>query len=230
MTTTRVDAELIRSIPLFSKLSGEHIPVLAASASLRQFAARTDLFSEGDRLDNLYTVLHGAVELYSQDYDRSSTIAIVPAVSTFVLPSIFTEHTPLSARILEPSELIGVPVKLVVELLGRDAGFACAVMQQLAHECHELIEDFKSHRLRSTTERVAYWMLRCDGKSGSTGRIVIPFDKRVLASYLGMAPEHLSRSFSILASAGVVVRGRSVTLTDRTALSIAAGLIEPDQV
>ena len=170
----------------------------------------------------------GALELYSEDDERSSTIAIVPAVNTLVLSSILKDQTPLSARILEPTELLAVPVKLFVALLGRDPGFAYAVMQELASECQEIIEDFKSHRLRSTTERVANWMLRYDRKSGSTGRFVIPFDKRVLASYLGMAPEHLSRSFSALASAGVVVDGRRITLTDRAALLAAAGLGEDE--
>ena len=100
---------------------------------------------------------------------------------------------------------------------------------ELAGECHELVEDLKNHRLRSTIERVAHWMLRGDRKTGETGQIVIPFDKRVLASYLGMAPEHLSRSFATLASSGVEVHGRSVTLTDRAALSEAAGLDVPDR-
>lgn len=224
MTAIKANAELLRSIPLFSKLSETHLADLMASASLRHDAQRTVLFNEGDRPDNLYTVVNGAVELFSAQDERYSTIAVVRGVTPLVLYSIFFDHTPLSARVLEPSELVVVPAKLVIELSGRDSGFAGALIQELTNECSEIVEDFKNHRLRSTTERVAHWMLRSDRKSGQTGRIVIPFDKRVLASYLGMAPEHLSRSFSALASAGVVVHGRCVTLNDLAALAEAAGL------
>jgi hypothetical protein len=45
-----------------------------------------------------------------------------------------------------------------------------------------------------------------------------------LASYLDMAPEHLSRNLAALAPAGLVVRGRRVVLTDRPALVARPGL------
>jgi len=227
--TAKVSSEVIRSIPLFGGVSDEVCSELAAAATPRQFAARTILFDEDSSPDNLYIVLRGSAELFSEHDERYCTLAVVPAIRPLALCAILSDRTPLSARILEPSELIAVPAALVVALFGRDAGFAKAAMQELANECHELIEDFKSHRLRSTIERVAHWMLCGDRNSGDTGHIVIPFDKRVLASYLGMAPEHLSRSFATLASSGVEVHGRSVTLSDRAALSEAAGLDVPER-
>ena len=223
MTANNVDAALLRSVHLFGKLSEGHLPRLVAASSLHRVAARTVLFAEGDRLDALYVVVHGAVELYSERVDRRFTVAVVRAMRPLALASVVAGRNPLSARVLEPSELMVVPALLVVELAGRDPAFACVVAHELAVGCHEIIEDFRSHRLRTTTERVAHWMLRCDESSGRTGRFVIPYDKRVLASYLGMAPEHLSRSFSALASAGVVVSGRRIMFTDRAALSAAAG-------
>jgi CRP/FNR family transcriptional regulator, transcriptional activator FtrB len=228
--TGKASAELIRSIPLFSNVLGETCSDLVAAAALRQFAARTILFKEGSRADNLYVVMQGSAELFSEHDERYCTLAVVPAVAPLALCAILSDRNPLSARVLEPSELIVVPADLVADLFGRDPEFAKAAIQELASKCHEMVENFKSHRLRSTIERVAHWMLRCDRKSGGTGRIVIPFDKRVLASYLGMAPEHLSRSFSALASAGVVVDGRNITLKDRAALSAAAGPSLPERI
>ncbi len=223
MTTEKVGIGVLGSVPLFSKLSEQHLASLAGAASLRLAPPRSVLFSEGDRLTNFYTLMQGTVELYSELGGRRFTVAVVRPVRPLALPAMLAERNPLSARMLEPSRLIVVPAKLVVKLLGRDPGFACAVAHELASECHEIIEDFRSHRLQSTIERVAHWLLRCDDSSGRTGRFMIPCDKRVLASYLGMAPEHLSRSFSALASAGVVVKGRRITLTDRAALAAAAG-------
>jgi CRP/FNR family transcriptional regulator, transcriptional activator FtrB len=230
MTENNIEADIVRSISLFRNVSDASLQELVVSASFREAAARTLLFKEGDRPANLYTLVRGTVELYSEHDNRRFTNAVVHAGRTFILPSVLTNHNALSARVLKPSELIVVPVKLVSALLGRDPKFAFAVIEELTSEYQVVIEDFKSHRMRSTTERVAHWMLRCDGKNGLTGQFTIPFDKRVLASYLGMAPEHLSRSFSALASAGVVVAGRSVTLKDRAALSAAAGLSLPEPI
>jgi CRP/FNR family transcriptional activator FtrB len=215
----QVSPELIHSIPLFSSLSDESCTELATAATLRQLAARTHLFTEGGIPDALYIVLHGSAELFSEHDERHCTLAVAAAIKPLAPYAILLKRYPLSARVLDPSEMIVISAELIEELARRDLQFANVLIRELASECQELVEDFKNQRMRSTIERVAHWMLRGDSKSGNTGRIVIPFDKRVLASYLGMAPEHLSRSFATLASSGVAVQGRSVTLSDRGALS-----------
>jgi CRP/FNR family transcriptional activator FtrB len=225
---TKIEIDLIRSVPLFSKLAEEELLCLAARAELRQVPARAVLFTEGSRPDGLYSLMRGAVELYGEHDDRRFTVAVVGALKPFVLPLVLADRNPFSARTLEPCELLVLPKLIALELFGTNPEFARAVAHELAVECSALIEEFKSHRLRTTIERVARWILRRDEDSGGTGRFVIPYDKRVLASYLGMAPEHLSRSFSALASVGVVVRGRTVILTDRSALSEVAGLAAPE--
>jgi CRP/FNR family transcriptional activator FtrB len=228
MTKVKAGAELLRSIPLFNKVSEANFAELMAAASLRHFPSRTVLFNEGDSASNLYILIRGAVELFSEQGERRVTTAVVRTVRPLVLYAVLADQSPLSARTLEESQILAVPAKLVLNLFARDQGFADAAIAELASECREVVEDLKSQRLRTTTERVAHWMLRCDSRNGATGQFTIPFDKRVLASYLGMAPEHLSRSFSALAAVGVVVEGRSITLTDRVALSEAAGLELPE--
>jgi CRP/FNR family transcriptional activator FtrB len=46
----------------------------------------------------------------------------------------------------------------------------------------------------------------------------LPFDKRTLASLLGMTAENLSRAFATLRPYGVVVNGGKITLTDASNL------------
>ncbi len=89
-----------------------------------------------------------------------------------------------------------------------------------------LIQDFKSHRLRTSVERLAEWMIRSDQETGGTGAFVIPHDKCTLASYLGMEPESLSRNLASLAEAGVSVRGRRISLTDAAALARIARMTD----
>jgi len=54
---------------------------------------------------------------------------------------------------------------------------------------------------------------------GNTGRFTLPFDKRTLASRLGITPENLSRNLRALAGRGVVIHGRDVTLKDPEGLA-----------
>jgi len=216
---SRIDIDFLRSLPLISSASEEHAQMLAAAASLRTAPSRTVLFAEGNRVEHLFVLVRGAVELFGEKDERRFTIFVVRGANPLEASSILAQRHPLSARVLEPSEFVAVPAKLVVELLSLDAGFADAMVRELARESLEIIEDFKKHRLLNTTARIAHWMLQCDSQNGSNGHIVIPFDKRVLASYLGMTPEQLSRGFATLMSAGVTVDGRTVTIGNRTTLT-----------
>jgi CRP/FNR family transcriptional activator FtrB len=216
---SRIDLGVLRSLPLLGSASDEHVHKLAAAASLRTAPSRTILFAEGNRVDHLFILTRGAVELFSEQDERRFTISVVSAVHPLELSSLLADRHPLSARVLEPSEFVSVPAKLLIELLSRDAGLADAIVRELSRESLGVIEDFKKHRLLNTTARIAHWMLQWDSQNGANGHIVIPFDKRVLASYLGMTPEQLSRGFATLGSAGVTVDGRMVSISDRATLT-----------
>jgi signal-transduction protein with cAMP-binding, CBS, and nucleotidyltransferase domain len=102
-------AELIRAIPLFSAVSQEACAELAAAAALHQFPAHAVLFDEGSKPEILYVVLSGSAELFSEHDERYCTLAVVPAVRPLALYAILSEQSPLSVRVLEPSDLLAVP-------------------------------------------------------------------------------------------------------------------------
>jgi len=53
---------------------------------------------------------------------------------------------------------------------------------------------------------------------GLRNQIDMQFDKRVLASRLGMTPENLSRNFALLNKHGVSSSGRNIIIEDPAAL------------
>jgi CRP/FNR family transcriptional activator FtrB len=224
MALNEADAVALRSIQLFKSLSDPSLPTLLKSASIKYFPARIVLFSEGDRATTLYTLLQGSIELFSEHHDRRSTIAVIRSIKPFVLASITDNINPMSARTLARSDLLLVPLPVIHRLMDTDPAFARAIAYELAGDVRDIIEDFKSHRLRTSIERVAEWIIRSDEAAGGAGSFVIPHDKCTLASYLGMKPESLSRNLAALGSAGVSVRGRQVCVSDPAALADIARL------
>ena len=218
------DANRVRSIPLFQNLGDRCQSILLKSASLRYFPARTLLFNERARANVLYTLLQGSVELFSEHHDQRSTIAVIRSIRPIMLTSILDNINPLSACTLERSELSLVPLRIVHELIDFDVSFAGAIAYELARDLRKTTEDFKNDRLQTGVERLAGWILRSDKESGGTGHFVIPYGKHVLASQLGMTAESLSRNFASLAARGVTVRGRQISVSDRTALAELASV------
>lgn len=88
------------------------------------------------------------------------------------------------------------------------------------------MRELKNQKLRSGAERLAAWLLGQSAAANATS-FTIPFEKRVLASLLGMTPENLSRAFATLATYGVTTSGRSVSLEDVPGLR---GLARPQHM
>ena len=75
-------------------------------------------------------------------------------------------------------------------------------------------QELKNQKLRTSLERLANWLVHRDKETGGAHRFVIPFEKKVLAARLGMAPEALSRAFATLAKFDVQIDGASVIVKD----------------
>jgi CRP/FNR family transcriptional activator FtrB len=211
---------------LFKSLQGSSLATLLKFASIKHFPARTVLFAEDDPANALYTLMDGSIELFSEHHDRRSTFAVIRSIRPFVLAAIGDNVYPVSARTLARSDLLSVPLAVIHQLMDADPAFSQAITYELALELRDLIQDFKSHRLRTSVERLAEWMIRSDQETGGTGAFVIPHDKCTLASYLGMEPESLSRNLASLAEVGVNVRGRQISVTDSAALARIARMTD----
>lgn len=217
------DVDRLRSIPLFCDVAEPQFWRLRDNASAEDVAGQTSLFHENESADAVYSLIVGSVELFSERQGRRCTISVIRSAKPFVLASIIRGAHAASGRTLEPTRLVRLPATLIRELLETDLDFAREAARQLAAEHQDSITDIKALRMRTTIERLAGWMLHCNDQSGNTGSFAIPYDKRTLAAYLGMAPENLSRNLAALSEAGVEVHGRQVVINDPMALALIAG-------
>ena len=65
-------------------------------------------------------------------------------------------------------------------------------------------------------------LIRLHKDQNANGSIELPYDKRTLASLLGMTPENLSRAFNTLKPYGVKVEGSMIRLEDMNGLEVLA--------
>jgi CRP/FNR family transcriptional activator FtrB len=213
------DLEIVRELPLFRDMAAEHFDALVAAAFLQKFPQHVTLIHEGEAPDFLHVIVEGSVELFAESGGRETTIEIIRPVATFILAAVIRDEVYLkSARTLTPAQILMIPAEAVRDVFSRDAAFARAIVTELALRYRDLVRALKDHKLRTSAERLANWILETDRLQGGSGRVVLPHDKRTLASRLGMTPENLSRSLANLAAHGVTGSGREIVITDREAL------------
>ncbi len=211
---------MIRALPLFCDMSEANFKQLVSAAFLQRFPQHVGLISEGDLPDFLHIVVDGSVELFGTHDGHETTIDIIRPVTTFILAAVIRDAVYLkSARTLTPAQVLMIPAQTVRDVFGRDAAFARAIVNELAERYRGVVRSLKNEKLRNSAERLANWILHADALQGNQRSIELKFDKRTLASRLGMTPENLSRNLALLTKYGVRSSGRDIAIEDPSALA-----------
>jgi CRP/FNR family transcriptional activator FtrB len=213
------DVDLVRKLPLFRDMAAAHLNALMGAALLQKFPPHVTLIREGDLPDFLHVIVDGSVELFAEADAHETTLEILQPATTFILAAVIRDEVYLkSARTLAPTQILMIPAPAVRDVFGRDAAFARAVVDELALRYRALVRALKDQKLRTSAERLANWILEADRRQGGSGHVVLPHEKRTLASRLGMTPENLSRNLASLAAHGVRGSGREIVIADREEL------------
>lgn len=209
----------IRTLSLFACMADENFTALMRGAYVQTFPAQIELISEGEPSDFLHIVLSGSVDLFSAWNNRESSMATVRPISTFILAATIRDAPYLmSARTMEKSRIVLIPSQDVRTIFDADSNFARAIVTELAQCYRSVIKAQKDLKLRTSLERLANYLLRQQRNAGGGAVFELDFEKRRLASVLGMTPENLSRAFRGLQPYGVIVDGTRITIGNQADL------------
>jgi len=209
----------IRGLHLFDAMADEHFQTLMRGAFVQTFPPQVDLIAEGDPSDFLHVLISGSVDLFSAWNLRETSMATVRPVSTFILAATIRDQPYLmSARTLEKSRIALIPSVDIRAVFDTDNDFARAIVTELALGYRSVIKAQKDLKLRTSSERLANYLLRAQLRAGGQAELELGIEKRRLASVLGMTPEHLSRAFKGLQPHGVDAVGSRIRIADRVRL------------
>ncbi len=172
-------------------LSNTTIAALASASDLREFKAKDHVLSAGDVADHLFFVHRGLIRYYYLDKENGNE----KTGQFFDAGSLYTDVTSFASRqasrqyiqTLENSEIVFIPHAAVAQAYDADHALERfgRLMMQMAligsqHRNHSIMTDTLdkryAHFIRSRPELV--------------GRV----PQYIVASYLGVTPEAISRS------------------------------------
>ena len=221
------ELERCRALPLFSTMREEAFRTLFADVRTARIPAGDVFLSEEGSSDVLHVLLGGQIELHTAWNGQETVLAVLQPVSTFVLAAVVLDAGALlSARALGPCDILMVPGDVTRRAMLEDAPFAVAASRDLAQGFRSMAHALKTQKLRSGVQRLANHLVLARASQVDAGdHVILHYEKRVLASLLGMTPEHLSRAFATLRGHGVSVSGAMVHIGDLAALK---ALAKPD--
>ena len=142
MSTATADRELLRSIPMFAKLSAEERAVLAALLKPRAFAANEPVFWIGERGDDMFIVQHGKVRLsYTDDAGHDVSLAQVgPGAFFGELSLLDGGPRTATARTVTETVLLSLDRRGFYDFIEKHPAAALHIIATLGHRQRENLD------------------------------------------------------------------------------------------
>lgn len=214
----------LAALPLFKALDAAALTRLASATTRRPLKRGERLFSKGDAVTGMYVLVHGEIRLLARTPARGERLTgVVRAGRSFGEPVMFLERTAVvDAEAATDALVLHVPKEAVFEEIERSPVFARRIIAALSQRVETLVNELDRQALGGGRARLVDYLLRLAGAGTGSRVVTLPAAKGAIASHLNLTAEHFSRLLHELAEEGLIeVKGRSITVRDRQALSAA---------
>ena len=178
---------------------------VGAVATVRTFAKRAIIVSEGDETDTLYVVISGKARVYVAD-DKGREVQLNQLGPGEYFGEVTLDGGPRSASVMALEECRCAMVKRaeLTPFLEKNPELALHIVRKLARRVRDLTENVRSLALMDVYGRVARLLLEL--AENREGRLVISehLTHKDIASRVGASRVMISRFFSDLSDGGYV--------------------------
>lgn len=177
------------------------------------------LFRPGDAVTKVHVVRSGYVALIGAVNGRRSVLDIVGPGGLVNPEAIVEGVTGIVAETVSDTVICSTTVAALSLPLEQGEDRARMLVAAMSRRSRIIQRQLLAMKCYSCQERGASFLIGFAAAQGSTTMLSLPFDKWLLASWLGMSREALSRTFLRLRKNGVHVRNSTVEILDFEALS-----------
>ncbi len=214
-------SSFVSSLSMFSHLPEVEMKALLAQAQIRQCDKGQLLFVQGEPAARLYVVVRGWVKLFNGTEAGQETVLQMLSAGDTMLEGavILNMPAPMSGQAVEETTLISFPAPIIRQHVQKNSRFALNMLSNMSLRSQRLIHQIEQARLKSAKERLGWFLLQAMLDSGTEDSVIeLPYDKALVASYLDMRPETLSRTLKKFKSEGFAIDQDAIRLPDQNAL------------
>lgn len=132
------DMQLLSRVKLFAGFQPEHLRLLAFGAEARTLGQGTRLFAEGAMSDGGYVIVHGAIELKTENGSLINVHGPGALLGEMALISDVTR--PATAHALEPTEVLKITRPLFKRMLTEYPELAELLHQRISEDVVEFVD------------------------------------------------------------------------------------------
>ena len=219
------DLQVVTRIAVFRGLRTETVERIIAPATATMLRPHMWLTRQDDPATAFFIVIDGWLKLY-----RSAASGDETVINMLKKGDSYAESVALTGnRYLASAEAVTdvraarIPADHLVRCIKQNPEIALAMIASTSQQLNGLIQQIEQLKAFSGLQRVAEFIASmCAVQQGSCVTM-LPYEKVIIASRLGLTPEYLSRAFARLRRLGVVVNASRVVVQDVARLRQLAG-------
>jgi CRP/FNR family transcriptional activator FtrB len=209
-------------LPFFRALSRSKRMDLLQNAVTHGVGSGTVLFEQGDAPTFQIVVLSGSAQLFGRSTEGREVLIETVRAPDLIIPAAVVTGAPylMRARVPEFSRFLLIHAAAFRAAVDTDFALAHAVIGSLAQQFRRMVRQIKNLKLRSSTQRVGCYILALSKRQETLDHAILPYEKTLIASELGITRESFSRALSRLESFGIKVEGQTIAIRDREQLAL----------
>lgn len=202
---------------LFADLSETTFQTLLQNSFIKKFEPNTILIQQGDKPQHLFFIINGTLKtLRSNEEGGEATMRMLQAGETCMEAVIFMGGpSPITVQAVLDTKILLIPENIVRTLALQDSQFSHNLLLIVTHHYKNALQQIDAINIKTPLQRVGYYLLAKHLEQGHTDlKFSLPFQKSLIANYLGMTPETFSRALNKIKDLGINVDDDSICMKD----------------
>ncbi|ABD86578.1 Crp/Fnr family transcriptional regulator [Rhodopseudomonas palustris] len=210
------DLQIITRIAVFRGLKAETVAHMIAPATAIIVRAREPIVPQDEPATAFFIVIDGWVKLFRSNVaGDESVIEIMTKGGSFAEAAALTGSRYLAtAEAVTEARVARIPADHLVRCIRHNPDISVPMIASICQQMHYLVQRVEQLKAQSGVQRLAEFLASLALTEQGACRLVLPYDKTLIAGELGLTPESLSRAFAKLRSIGVTVVASQVAVRD----------------
>lgn len=195
----QITVNQLKNIPLFEEIDDKTVNLIKEKAYVKNLKRGEILFSERQKVDNIYVVLKGKVTMYRLSEKGQKRVIYILNNGEIINEVIFDDFTAsINCEGFEDSEIISISKIDLLNIMQQDFKFTEVILYSMSKKIRRLYRQIKNTVPTKMDKRVAakLWKLSKDyGVETEEGVLIdVKISITYLADMLGSSRETISRA------------------------------------
>lgn len=209
---------LVYGLDIFKDIDANEINSLIQAGNIYQVPKNKSIVIEDSLVSHMHIILVGWVKVFKLNTKRKEVILQMLSNGEIVLDAnaLTQKNFNNNAKTVTDSLIFSIQITKIKGLIKSNGDFATNMLNYVATKSNTVSQEAECIKTKNTEQRVGQFLLKLQNdKKWQSNTIKFPYNKSIIASYLGMSREVLSRAISSLSKKGYVVKRDGVEVPDK---------------